>query len=183
MKTVLILHGIQGYAGIYWQQWLHDSLIHKGYNVIMPSLPNPNDPDRGIWSITTYTLIQKVNPEDLIIVGHSLGVVTALDVIERRNEKIHMLISVAGFATDYGLPLNSYFLKVKDINFDQVRPLVDKKYVIYANDDPFVTNDALEQLAEGLAVRPIVIRNGGNFNTNSGFNTFPMLLSLITEQI
>jgi len=47
--TVLIIHGIEGHAGIHWQKWLHDNLIEKGFKVIMPNLPSSNHPIRFLW--------------------------------------------------------------------------------------------------------------------------------------
>lgn len=47
--TVLILHGVYGFPGIHWQQWLHDQLSAQGHLVIMPALPNADHPDRTEW--------------------------------------------------------------------------------------------------------------------------------------
>ena len=98
--VVLILHGIQGYAGIHWQQWLHDELIKAGHAVLMPNLPNSDHPDRTQWFETAQKAIYDVDLSKLVIVGHSLGVTTALDLIEKLDEPITALISMAGFGED-----------------------------------------------------------------------------------
>src|SRR5665213_2491195 len=119
--TFLIIHGIGGHAGIHWQQWMHDELAKSGSTVIMPNLSDSDHPDRNAWLDEVTKAIGDTKPSDLIIVGHSLGVTTALDFIEQTSISIKGLVSVSGFANDYGAELNSYFLKQRAIDFEKVR--------------------------------------------------------------
>jgi len=176
MKTALILHGICGHAGIHWQQWLHDELIKKGYKVMMPNLPDPNRPNRDKWLKTATKVTSKIDYSNLTIVGHSLGVVTALDLIEQSGKKVEKLFSVSGFAKDYGAELNSYFLKGKKINLKKVKKLVQNAYVIYGDNDPYIPQGILKHLADCLGANPIIIKNGGHLNTDSCYTKFPLLL-------
>jgi len=182
MKTkanILILHGIGGYAGIHWQKWLKEELEQKGYKVLMPTLPNADHPDRKKWKSIVKQNISQVELKNLIIVGHSLSIPTALDVIEELNNAIKALFCVSGFCSDYGVELNSYFLKEKNINFNKVKENVNKSLVFYADNDPYVPQEKLYELAEKLETKPIVIANGGHLNTDAGFTTFPQLLKEI----
>ncbi|NTU72742.1 serine hydrolase family protein [Candidatus Roizmanbacteria bacterium] len=179
--TILILHGITGKAGIHWQQWLHDELVKLGHTVIMPTLPSPDHPDRIEWLETVKKLIEGVNPSQLIIVGHSLGVVAALDYIEQTSRPVLSLISIAGFGEDYGAELNSYFMKVKQLNYEKIRENAQYFEVFYGNDDPYVPQSVLESLAEKLQVEPRIFPQGGHLNTSTGFTTFPDLLSTIQQ--
>jgi uncharacterized protein len=179
--TILIIHGIGGYAGIHWQQWLHDELINKGDSVIMPSLPDADHPDRTRWLNEITQSLQGVIMEELVIVGHSLGATTALDFIEQSSKKIKAFISVSGFAKDYGADLNSYFLRHKQIDFNNVKENLDKGIVIYSNNDPYVTQDALKDVAIRLGVDPVIIKDGKHLNTEAGYTEFPELLQMIEE--
>jgi uncharacterized protein len=176
--TVLILHGIQGKAGNHWQQWLHDSLIKKGYTVLMPNLPKADHPNRGEWLKTLQEILKSVDSKDLVIVGHSLGVVTALDYIEQANGEIKALISISGFSSDYGNELNSYFLKNKLINLFKVKEHLEKAFIIYSDNDPYVPQDKLNELVKPLDAILKIIHSGGHLNTNAGFITFPYLLEI-----
>lgn len=179
MKTALIIHGICGHAGIHWQGWLHDELVKKGYKVLMPDLPNSDRPDRGEWLREIKKLVSELDFSELTIIGHSLGVTTALDLIEQSSKKVKMLISVSGFAKDYGAELNSYFLKEKEVDLEKVKELVGRVYIIQSDNDPYVPQEILKHLADGLGVKPIVIKNGGHFNADSGYTKFPLLLELL----
>jgi predicted alpha/beta hydrolase family esterase len=178
MKTVLILHGIGGHAGIHWQQWLHDELEKLGYEILIPDLPNPDHPDRQTWLAAVKDILTSVDPNELIIVGHSLGATTALDYIDQADGKINGFVSVSGFAEDYGAELNSYFLREKSIDFNKVRSNLNWSAVIYGDNDPVVSKYALQQVAEGLKVEPVIIPNGGHLNTEAGYKKLPEVLEI-----
>lgn len=119
---VLILHGIGGHAGIHWQQWLHDQLVQHGYTVIMPNLSAANHPDRQQWLTEVKQAVQGVDTTQLVVVGHSLGVTSALDFVEQSTTPVKGLVSVSGFAIDYGAELNGYFCARKTSTLRQWQP-------------------------------------------------------------
>lgn len=179
--TTLILHGISGHAGIYWQQSLRDDLVKLGHKVIMPTLPKSDNPDRNEWIHFTTDLLRNVDHSSLIIVGHSLGVPAALDYIEQANSPIKALVSVSGFARPYGLELNQKYLESKVINFDKFIQNVQEVHIYYGDDDPYVPIAETDYLADVFRVSPKIYRQGGHFNSESGFDTFPELTRLIKE--
>lgn len=177
--TFLILHGIQGKAGDHWEQWLHDELVKMGYPVIMPDLPHSQHPDRNEWLQTVKDSLKGIDSNQLVIFGHSLGVATALDFIEQANDTVKALISISGFSHDYGSDLNNYFLKQKQIDFNKVNSHLNRRFVIYGDNDPYVPNETLHDLANELGVTPAIIHNGGHLNTDSGYTSFPYLLEIV----
>ena len=178
MKRVLILHGIFGKAGENWSQRLYDELKKQGCEVTMPTLPNPDHPDRTQWlkAIQQYA---GNDTSDLIIVAHSLGVASALDFIEQSETPIKALISVSGFSDDYGAELNSYFMKEKTIDFIKVNQRLKHAAVLYGDNDPYVPQSSLWALAIALRVAPTVIQGGGHLNEAAGYGPFPQLLRVI----
>lgn len=179
--TILILHGLDGHAGIHWQQWLHDELVHDGHTVIMPTLPNAHHPSRAEWGKAVISTLQGVDVTQLVIVGHSLGVPTALDYIEQSDKPIHAFVSISGFADDYGSDYNDYFMQEKTIDFSTVKTHLKQSIVIFGDDDPYVPQRSLHQLAENLDVAPISIPHGGHLNTEAGYKEFPLLLQTINS--
>lgn len=179
--TVLIVHGIGGCAGKHWQQWLHDELERQGCKVIMPSLPDADRPDRNVWMGKIRKLLE--NEKEVVLVGHSLGVVSLLDALEELPVTVAGFYSVSGFASDYGAPLNSYFLKEKTVRFDCVLPKIRRSFVFYGDNDPYVPQDKLSELANILNAQKTVLANGGHLNTDAGFTKFHLLLSKIQEAL
>lgn len=182
MNTALILHGITGNSQINWFPWLKKELEQKGYQVICPDLPKTDHPDRQEWLHVVKDLLQNIDHSSLTIVGHSLGVATALDYLEQSDKSINTLISAAGFYQDYGMELNSYFMAEKTIDLDIIKTKVNHINIIYGDDDPYVPQQTLQNLALGLKVKPTVIHHGGHFNTRAGFTKFPLLPELILNQ-
>ncbi len=177
--TILILHGIGGKAGIHWQQWLHDQLVQDGHKVVMPTLSSPDHPDRQTWLTEITGYMASIDPKDTVIVAHSLGVPSALDYLERATEPIKAFVSVSGFAVPLGTELNEYFLQEKPIDFNKVVDKIGKAYVLYGDNDPYVNQTALHDLAKELKVEPLIIHNGGHLNTDAGYTHFPQLLAII----
>lgn len=177
----LIIHGIQGQAGIHWQGWLSDNLSKNGHEVIMKSYPDADCPVREKWLETTKNFLSNILLQNLIIVTHSLGAVTAMDFIEGLNGPIRGLVTIAGFYRDYGAELNSYFLRSKDIDINRVRGNIKKSVVIFGDDDPYVPQEELKALAEGLQTESVIIHKGGHLNTDSGYKEFPLVLQKCLE--
>lgn len=177
--TVLILHGIQGRAGKHWMQWLHDQLIANRHSVIMPTLPEPDNPNPKDWRNAISELLLSIDHSNLVMVGHSMGVPAALDYLQITAKPILGLVSVAGFPRDYGAELNTGFMSQLNVDLHKISNLIMHKLVIYGDDDPYVPQSELIALAAELGVEPIVIPNGGHINTTSGFTELPLALDFI----
>lgn len=176
--NVLILHGIMGHAGENWGQWLYDELTKRAYSVTMPTLSAADHPARKKW-LEEITAIMEPLGSDTVIVAHSLGVTSALDYLELPGHQVKGLVCASGFSDDYGLELNSYFLKDKDIDFGRVNRNLEKAAVLFGDNDPYVPQSSLRLLASNLQVEPIVIPGGGHLNAQAGFSEFPQLLAAL----
>lgn len=178
---VLILHGIQGKAGKHWMQWLHDQLVLKGHQVIMPTLPEPDNPNPQEWRSKIAELLKGIDNSQLIMVGHSMGVPAALDYLQNVNKPILGLISVSGFSRDYGAELNTEFMSQLNINTTEVAKLIKHKMVIFGDDDPYVPQEELQNLANELEVESLIIPNAGHLNTSAGYTKLPQAVEFIVR--
>ncbi|MFQ5493613.1 MAG: RBBP9/YdeN family alpha/beta hydrolase [Candidatus Dojkabacteria bacterium] len=181
-KTLLILHGINGQAGNFWQQWLAKELS-ESVRIIMPNLPNPKNPDRQEWIAAIKNETAGEDLSGLVVVGHSLGVPAGLDFVEtlNPNQRILGFISVAGFYKPYGLELNEEYLAAKTIDIIKVRKAIQNRAVIRSKNDPYVSQEALGELARGLQANDYVIRDGKHFQHGKYISTFPLVKFLVEQ--
>ena len=94
-ENFVLLHGFTGTSEDCFFAWLRKELEKRGHKVIAPQMPNTNNPD--ILEQVDY-VIKNINfNENTILLGHSLGVVISLKVLEKLNTGIKGFISVAGF--------------------------------------------------------------------------------------
>lgn len=180
-SNLLILHGLNGKAGIFWQDWLANKCRSDGWNVLMPSLPNPTNPARYEWLDYIIKTTSNIDLENTWIVAHSLGVPAGLDFLETLEDKNHLkgFISVAGFYKPYGQELNEKFMKTKTINIKQIKELVEQRFVIRSNNDPYVDQYALEELAKDFNANDFLINNGKHFHKDEYADSFPLLKCIL----
>jgi leucyl-tRNA synthetase len=114
---VVLLHGFTGRADKNFIPWLKDELEKQGYEVQAPQLPNTNTPTEE--EQVAHVLKNCTIDESTIFVGHSLGGVVAMKVIEKLPHAVGGLVLVApavepAFRT--GEP--RYFWDTFDITYD-----------------------------------------------------------------
>ena len=68
---------------------------------------------------------------------------------------------------------------MKDIKV--AKDVADDIICIKSDNDPFISQQALNDFAKDLNAKTINISGGGHFNSNAGFDKFPELLSQIYE--
>src|SRR3972149_10232215 len=111
MKTVISIHGWGGHPNEGWRPWLKSELAKENITVINPAMPNTDNPQEEEWVNYLHEVI-KIPNENLILLGHSLGVITIFRYLEglKQNEKIGAAIFVAGFTDDLGFKeLSNFF--------------------------------------------------------------------------
>lgn len=72
MKTVIIIHGWGGNPDEPLLVWIDQELRKKGWNVIRPAMPNPEEPVIEDWVAKMHELAD-IPTEQTYFVGHSIG--------------------------------------------------------------------------------------------------------------
>src|SRR3989338_8146388 len=90
-RRCLIIHGITGNDQENWFPWFKKRLENQEWKVSIPNLPNTNHP---IVEELGKALEKEFKPNS-IIVGHSLGVPAALNLVQTVGKKVDKLILVA----------------------------------------------------------------------------------------
>lgn len=182
MKNVFIFHGVGGSPEENWFPWLKIKLEARGFNVIIPQFPTPEDQTLENWLKVLEKYSEFIN-EDTILIGHSLGVPFALNVIEKYKVKAAFL--VAGF---YGKAGNEFdpgmvTFAQREFNWAKIRKNCEKFTVYHSDNDPYIKLEKAQQLAGKLGVKITLIPGAGHINQSSGYTNFKKLLKDILNII
>ncbi len=179
-SNVFVFHGTGGYPEENWFPWLKDKLEQKGYKVFIPQFPTPKDQSIQSWLGVLKTYEKYIN-EDTILIGHSLGGLFLLRVLEGLAQpmKAAFFVSapigikpIANYDSDNdfsGFSFNWPDIKTKAENFT----------VYHSDNDPYISLENGKQLSKELGIELTFIPNAGHFNTKAGYTTFEDLLEKI----
>ncbi|UCD03689.1 MAG: serine hydrolase family protein [Candidatus Woesearchaeota archaeon] len=185
MRTVFIIHGAYGNPGENWFPWLKEKLEKLGCNVYVPKFPTPEGQTLENW-MKVFKDYKKYLNEDTIVVGHSLGPVFLLRVIEKLDKPIKAAFFVASVARQLGIPrfdkINKTFLD-KGFDWDKIKQNCKRFYVYNSDNDPYVPLVLGKELAEKLDADLIVIKGAGHFNEKTGYTEFHELLEKLEKLI
>ena len=122
---------------------------------------------------------------DSVIIGHSTGSICALKYVLENKIKIDKLILVSGFNGYFAADENDIHNKinptyyVEDDKIKEIKKYVNKIICIYGDDDPYIPQNVLHNLAESVDAKEVIIKNGGHLNRDSGYTEFIELLRYI----
>ena len=179
-----IFHGTEGYPEENWFPWLKEKLEAKGCKVIVPQFPTPPVVPAKIseWFEVLKKYEEYIN-EDTILIGHSLGGLFTLRVLEQLKLKIKAVFLVGApmgikplFNYDRDNSFSGFIFDWKNIRNKA------KHFTVYQSDnDPYVSLDNGKQLAKKLGIELTFIPNAGHFNKPAGYLSFPDLLKKVEE--
>lgn len=175
-RRVVVLHGYQASPDAHWFGWLADDLRVDGVQVAVPALPDPQRPDLDAWVAAARAVIGAADP-GTVVVGHSLGCVTAL----------HALGAIPGAWQLGGLVLASGFdvpqVAVPEVDaFTATVPPLGRivagtthRHVVGSDDDTVVDPAHTRALAGRLGATFDLVPGGGHLLGREGFTTLPVV--------
>jgi predicted alpha/beta hydrolase family esterase len=153
----------------------------RGVEVRSPDFPDTNEPKLKEWLATTRKNVKKFD-EEWILAGHSLGCPTILRLLEtfERDEKVGLVIMVAGFAKDLGIQQTRNFVD-KDFDWKKIKSKAKRFVIINSDNDPYIELSEGKRMAKLLGAEFMVEHNAGHINEGSGFTEYPRLLQIIDK--
>ncbi len=178
MKNVFIFHGTEGYPEENWFPWLKQKLEKKDYKVYVPHFSAPSNMPTKIaeWFDILKNYEQHIN-KNTIFIGHSLGGIFTLRVLEKLQQPVKAAIFIA---TPIGVrPILNYDRDNKFSGFSFDWKSILKKaqhfFVFQSDDDPYVSLKNGEQLAKNLNESLNFVPKAGHFNARAGYTKFDLL--------
>ena len=150
----------------------------------MPQFPSPPVVPSKIseWFEVLKNYKQYID-ENTILIGHSLGGVFVLWVLEKLKHPVRAIFLVG---TPIGVkPITNYdrdsSFSSFDFDWEKIKNNSRSFTVFHSDNDPYVSLGNGEQLAKELGVTLTFIPNAGHFNVKAGYLSFPDLLNKIEE--
>lgn len=182
VKKVYIIHGWEGYPENNWFPWLKKELEKRKFKVIIPSMPNTEEPKIEEW---VSFLKKQVNQPDknTYFIGHSIGCQTIMRYLEtlRGDVKIGGIIFVAGWFNLINLETKEAELIAKPwletlINFNKILSHNKKFVVIFSDNDKFVPLTDAKLFKNRLGAKIIIEKNKGHFDDENLVKELPVVL-------
>lgn len=190
-KKVYIIHGWDGYPENGWFPWLKQELEKRGWLVVIPQLPNPEEPRIKNW-IPALTEIAGVVDEQTYFVGHSMGCQTIVRYLENVPEGVSVggAVFVAGFFKRLtGLEDDKITHSVVDewlqtpIDFETVKKHLRKSVAIFSDNDPYVPMDNREEFENILGSKVCIEQDMKHFSGSTGTVDLPIALTSLIELV
>jgi hypothetical protein len=183
MKSAFIIHGSNGSKDSHWYPWLKKKLEERSLEVFLPQFPVGENQTLKNWLATLEPI--KKYLENSIMIGHSLGVLFILNVLNQWDQKVQAAFLVSGFTGKLEVKdeINIEDFAEKPFDWEKIKENCKHFYVIHSDNDPYVPLEKAEELAKNLEVNIILVKGGEHFQAQSGFKTFDLLLNKIDREI
>ena len=198
--TFIFFHGSFSTPQDAWFPWLKLQLEQAGHQVIAPQFPVDVWKDVGALHPSQYNPTQNltawyktfeeikdtiINKPDLSFIGHSIGPLFILYLVEKYGIQLKYAYFVAPFfhLNDESAIVdkaNASFYKT-DFDFPKLRHLISRSTVFYSDDDPYVGNEKSLVFARKLNSRVIALKGLGHMGIESNMSKFPELLEIIKQ--
>lgn len=170
MRRVYLVHGWEGNPNNCWFPWLKNELKGRGFEVIIPAMPNPEEPEIGEWVAYLEEKVEKID-KNTYFIGHSIGCQAILRFLEKQDLECGGMILVAPW------------IKLRDELFEEegeevaeiARPweetpinwkkIKGKVVCIFSDNDPDISVEENSKIfKEKLNAKIIIKHNKGHFN-------------------
>jgi len=186
-KRVFIIHGWGGSADEPLHRWLKSELEKNGFEVVVPEMPNPEEPDIDAW-VSKLEEIVVAPDKDTILVGHSIGCQTILRYLEKLHSasKIGGVVFIAPWLTLSNLESEEEWrvagpwlnTPIKETDIIKHSPKIT---AIFSDNDPYVPGENIEMFKKRFNAEIVVEREKGHFTADDGVEKLESALNAILE--
>ena len=173
---VILVHGFKSSPQANFFPWLERELRSRGFDVVVPALPDPENPDRDLWNQTLVDACAPLTEND-IIVGHSLGGAAALRMLEaceaRSTPHAAILVSTPWMIKDE--KFRGFFMS--ELDFEVLMWRASKFVIVHAENDPIIPIEHAKRYAGALHASLITPPTGEHFQGEE----YPILLETIEK--
>jgi len=177
MHKAFIFHGTGASKNDHWFPWLQEKLEEKGVKVCRPDFPTPEGQELENWLEMLDEQDMEID-EDTVLIGHSLGAVFILNLLNRRDlniEAAYLVSAWTGLLPDEQFNEWNSTFQDQEFDFGKIMSSVGEIHQFHSEDDPYVPLEMAEELAENLSSNLHLKTDAGHFNADSGYIKFSEL--------
>lgn len=188
MAKVYIIHGWGGNPNEPLHKWISEKLTEKGYEVIVPEMPETYTPKIDLWLDKIKETAQNIQDENDFFIGHDIGCQTILRFLSKmpQNVKVQKIILLAPWirldkeklekegSSDISRPWEE-----SPINYKSVKEHCNNFICIFSNNDPYVPLSNVEFFRKNLNAKTIMLKGRGHFDSERGITELPEILNLL----
>lgn len=186
-NNYFIIHGFKGSNIENWFPWFKERVDNDNNLCTIPQFPIEDKyHNYKCWKkmLDLYKEYEMFN-KNTTVIGHSTGSICALKYILDNKLKIKKLILVSGFNNFYAANVNdihnainpTYYIEENKI--DEIKKYVNEIICIFGDNDPYIPQEKLYDLADKIEAKKVIIPGGGHLNAEFGYEKFEELLKYI----
>ena len=189
-KRVIIIHGWDGSPNREWFPWIKKELESKNIEVIIPDMPNAEEPEIKEWVSYITRTVQEPD-KNTFFIGHSIGCQAILRYLETLdNKKVGGVVLVAPFFKTLTNLKSEEEEKIAKpwletpIDFEKIKKTTDGFTAIFSDNDRFVLLEENKKIfEEKLGGKTIIEHNKGHFDEYSNIFEIPVLLNVFLDYL
>ncbi len=191
MKNAYIIHGWGGNPEEPLHKWLKGNLRQKGYKVVVPEMPDTDEPHIEAWVNKMKEVVEL--SEETVLIGHSIGCQTILRYLENlpKEKVIRGVVLLAPWTNlnmeaieeegEESIAIAREWID-SPIDFEKAKEHIKGNITaIFSDDDPVVPFSEKEVFSEKLGARTIVEHNKEHFTEEGGVLELPSLLEAVDQ--
>lgn len=174
--NILILHKFGGSPSDAWYSAVKQEMQAQGHRVVIPQLPNPNEPKLAAWLKTALQSYRDHQPE--IVIGHSLGGSLVFRLLEQVGGEGVVKKAIVVAPPVYAKPednLHRTEFFNQPLNWGNLKSFPIQYTIFYSSDDQSVSQEHAELVRDKLEAEYKLFFNRGHFLQTE----FPELIQAI----
>ncbi len=183
MKRLFIIHRWDGSPEKDWLPWAKEAFEKKGFDVIVPLMPHPDEPMIEERVPFLAQLVGEMD-ENTFFIGHSIGCQTIMRCIESVSpKKVGGIIFVAGWFNLINLEDEESKRIAKPwvetpIDCEKIKNACENITAFLSDDDPFVPLSDKEIFEQKLDAKVIIEKKKGHYTKRDGVIKLPEILDI-----
>lgn len=184
----MFLHGTDANPNDNWWGWLRKLLEENGYEIYAPILPENHTPHKEVYE--DFLKNSGWDFSDNLIVGHSSGATTALNLlVSDWFPSVKAVVLLGVFLNEKLVKSAPWYdsgqfnsLFKPEYSVEKLREKTKKYIFVHGDNDPYCDYNDAKKLANKLQAIFITIPNGHHLWSTSGIKEIPELADVLKNQ-